>query len=78
MKLTQGTLVPIGFVVVAVSVGLAWGNISSATKTNAEETERVIKKQDHYNENLERIDRRLARIEGALKVRVPSEDDKTE
>lgn len=85
MKLSWGTLIPVSAVGGAVAVGLYIGVLRADTNANASDISRhdaaivelqkkAQEREEIYNKNLERIDRRLSRMEGHFNIPVPAED----
>lgn len=68
MKLAMDTVVPLGFIGVAITVGLWMGALDASTKSNTSEISELKRSQKEYVETVEKIDRRLSRIEGALEI----------
>lgn len=74
VALGEKTKVPLNWVVIVGVSVLAVGISVGALASKADSNERRITKLEQDAETIDRIDRRLARIEGAQGIKVPAED----
>ncbi len=66
MKLSSDTLIPVSALTVIGSACIWLGALDARTKTHTEEIAEVTAQQHTYNKSINKIDERLARIEGML------------
>ena len=73
------TLVPLGLVgscvVILVGAILWLANVSSAATVNTSKLTTLEQRQEKYKDTLDRVDRRLSRIEGKLGIIIESKED---
>lgn len=70
--------IPVG---IGILIGylLVWGvHTGDMVQANALSIEKVKEKQKIYNADMHKVNLRLSRIEWALKIKVPKEDEDTE
>jgi len=67
-KITEGTLMPLSLVILALG-GVFWlSSINSDAKATRADVEILRQKQDEYLGEIRRVDERLSRIEGKLGI----------
>lgn len=74
VQLTEETSVPLSWIFIACAVILSMGIFTGNLSTSVSANERRITKLEEALDALPRIDRRLARIEGAQGIFAPKED----
>lgn len=78
-KIDSQTLLPLSLVsslIVALIGGILWlSNVYATANTTMEKVKTMEARQDKSKDALDRIDRRLSRIEGKLNIQVESKED---